>query len=197
MTSIEKSRKSYQEIIGSFKNIHDKLEEWHKQKGSVEKGYTSLSQQQTAKFDSQPHKQDESLIEDQNQEFMYEFEKHQSYTVDSSYRKHNVKEEQIQNLSYRKTPSLIQEVEVHESDKENVSSNNFSRPQMQAKHIKYNEREQRFENEIFRPRNDAIMKIGSSIFSNQHINEVENTNDFRESESTSQSPLKERRVISN
>lgn len=198
MTSIEKSRKSYHEIIGSFKNIHDKLEEWHKQKGSVEKGYSSISQQQTAKFDSQPHKQNENLIEGQNQEFMYEFEKHQSYTVDSSYRARDAKPEQIGNLSFKKTPSLNQEVEAYESDKENISSNNYIRSQMQVKHIKYNEREQRFENGGFRHRNDTLNRNHlDNLLVHSNINEIENTNDYRESESTSQSPLKERRVISN
>jgi hypothetical protein len=179
MTSIEKSRQSYHEIIGSFKNIHDKLEDWHKQKGSTEKGYVSLAQQQTAKFESNPNRGDEN-IDNQNQQFMYEFEKNQSYSIDSSYKKQDVKDEEILNLSHRRTHSLMREMEVHDYDKENISLNNHGRTQKQVKHINYNEREQRFEN-------------GNFI----NIYKIERKNNYRESLSPNQSPLAERRIISN
>jgi len=69
MTSIEKSRKNYNEIVESFQNIHCKLEEWHQQKSSMETdSYAKLVQQHTAKFDTK-----DSLNGDDK--FLYEFER--------------------------------------------------------------------------------------------------------------------------
>jgi hypothetical protein len=114
MSSIEKSRQNYQEIIGSFKNISDKLEQWHKQRDSglnnnVSNSYTSLVQQYTAKFDWNKSEPD-------NQEFLYEFER-QSDSQRSSQLK-SVQESKV----FKRIPSFSYQQE-DDSDKENVGTN--------------------------------------------------------------------------
>ena len=85
LTSIEKSRESYQEIIGSFKNIHKKLEQWHKNKDEPDKGYGALVEQQTANFENLGPENLEENAQEEEEKFLYEFEKHNSHTIDSSY----------------------------------------------------------------------------------------------------------------
>lgn len=117
MTSIEKSRKSYQDIIGSFKNIHDKLEEWHKQrKKSVDKSYTALVQQHTAKFDTRNETQYD--LEEEKDEFLYEFEKED--TRDQKYQESNTPSS---SHKYRRNLSFAPELIDIETDKENIGSN--------------------------------------------------------------------------
>ena len=67
--SIDNSKISYQNIIGSFKNIHDKIEQWNRNRDSTEnKNFGSITQQNTAKFRSR---------DTESNKFLYEFEKNE------------------------------------------------------------------------------------------------------------------------
>jgi len=108
--SIEKSRQSYQEIIGSFKNIHNKLEEWHKHRKDNDKGYGSLIEQQTANFENVGS---EDKSENSQEQFLYEFEK-QNNTIEST----NIVTEGPKD--YRPESTSLNEERTNDYDKENI-----------------------------------------------------------------------------
>ena len=64
-SSVEQARKSYGDIIGSFQNVHNKIMEFNKNKGLNEIYEHGKIYKNTAKVE-------------QNQKFLYEFEKEQS-----------------------------------------------------------------------------------------------------------------------
>ncbi|CAI2385628.1 unnamed protein product [Moneuplotes crassus] len=116
LNSIEKSRQSYNEIIGSFKNIHDKLEQWHNQRKLPDKEYGSLIQQETASFDNIEPENPQNKEEDT---FLYEFEKHNSNTIESSY-------DNKENSCKSSNSKLVQKQGTYDSDKENICMNSYN-----------------------------------------------------------------------
>lgn len=202
-SSIEKSRKSYQDIISSFKNIHNKLEEWNKQRRSVDKSYNAMVQQHTAKFDTCWEDEDDS---DQDKEdFLYEFEKPES-NYNPSKEAENFR---VGSFHYKRNPSGgFENNSPLDIDKENVGYN-FNQTTEPSNHFKSFEKLKEFNNNHYRS-NDRAREVNNASFSvkqgnsfanypesfRPHTNqyEVANTNEFDEFDSTHQSPLKERRM---
>lgn len=203
-SSIEKSRKSYQDIISSFKNIHNKLEEWHKQRKSVDKSYNVIVQQHTAKFDTGCEDVDEDESDQDKEDFLYEFEK-----PESSYNHTKQADDfRIGSFHYKRNPSGGFEKNQLEIGKENVGYN-FNQTTEPSNHFKSFEKLKDYNSNHYRS-NDRTREIQNASFSvkqshsfvnypdsfrpNTNLYEVANTNEYDEFNSTNQSPLKERRI---